>query len=331
VVNPEQGFRVLPTAEGDRAWFLKLEEADADSRQRWGQLPPHFWGVAGEAKEGATALASLQELEGPRRLPGERAKAAEPEDAPKAVVVRQNYGFGRVLYVGLDSTWRWRFKAGDVYHHRFWGQVATWAGSDKLLPAQNATGTVRFGPREAVTRQGQDVDLLVRFGEPVRKLAPEALKGARVIRLGKAAGETEAAVGLVPLTPPAGQPRELEGRVRDLTPGRYAVELVIPDLGDELRGQSGTPRATFEVLPPEGEELADLSVNLPLLEEIAAKSGGAVYTPETVGGLIDRLAEQSATRSYTVETKLWQSWAALVLFVLMMAAEWGVRKWAGLP
>ena len=45
---------------------------------------------------------------------------------------------GKVLFVGLDSTWRWRYKAGDTYHHRFWGQLVTdWAHvpMPKLAPA----------------------------------------------------------------------------------------------------------------------------------------------------------------------------------------------------
>ena len=46
-----------------------------------------------------------------------------------SLMARQNYGFGRVIYLGIDSTWRWRFKRGSVYEHRFWSQVIRWAAS----------------------------------------------------------------------------------------------------------------------------------------------------------------------------------------------------------
>ena len=55
----------------------------------------------------------------------------------QALLVQQGYGRGQVLFVGLDSTWRWRFKVGDKYHHRFWGQLVRWAASDKLLEGGN--------------------------------------------------------------------------------------------------------------------------------------------------------------------------------------------------
>ena len=51
--------------------------------------------------------------------------------------MRQNFGFGKVVYVGIDSTWRWRFKKGDTYNHRFWSQVIRWAASDRALVAGN--------------------------------------------------------------------------------------------------------------------------------------------------------------------------------------------------
>src|SRR5262249_9273082 len=152
-----------------------------------------------------------------------------------AAPARQSYGFGRVLYVGLDSTWRWRFKAGDTYHHRFWGQVVRWAASDKPLLTGNEF--VRFGPRKPVVPYGQEVALGVRFSELARKLGPEAPAAARVLRLRE--GKPEEAVATVNLTRPEARPRELEAKLRDLPPGQYAVELAIPDLADQLNGPPG--------------------------------------------------------------------------------------------
>ena len=57
--------------------------------------------------------------------------------------MRQNYGLGRVLFVGIDSTWRWRYRTGDLYHHTFWGDTIHWAAADKSLGTGN--DFVRFG------------------------------------------------------------------------------------------------------------------------------------------------------------------------------------------
>jgi hypothetical protein len=327
-VQPGKGFPVTLTYEGKQAPFLQMEAAPDRSEQRWAELPRHFWGVVGRTKPGAVALAYLAEAD---TAAGKEPVVGEKE---RALIVRQNYGFGRVLFVGLDSTWRWRYRVGDTYHHRFWGQVIRWAASDKPLVAGNEH--IRFGTREPVYRQGQEVDVVVRLGEGVGPLRPDALAGARLLRPG-GVGKPEEAVALVPLHRREAQARVLEGRVRDLPPGPYAVELAIPELADKLRdladldGQPTKQRATFTVAPPDSEELVELGTNWPLLEELAAKSGGQVFTPENAGQLVDLLTRQSVTRERHSETKLWQWWGTLVLLLLLLTAEWVGRKWAGLP
>jgi hypothetical protein len=316
-----EGFPLVITDEGEKSWFLSMGDTGGENRQRWDRLPPHHWAVAGEAKDAADVLAAL-----PGGSPRER-----------AVIARQSYGFGRVLYVGIDSTWRWRFRAGDYFHHRFWGQVAQWAASDRLLPVTNASGTIRFGTREPVYTGSQDVEIVVRTAESVKKLGANALKAARVVRLPAEAGGKETPVGLVPLTNPEGRPRDLSGKVRDLTPGKYAVELDIPEWADELVGPPGPDgratklRCNFEVLPPDNEELVDLAANLPLLEELASASGGKVYSIENVHELLEVLAAQTAVREYFVERPLRQSWWVFGVFIALLSLEWALRKWAGLP
>lgn len=312
----KNGFRLALTADGQRSWFLQLGDTSAQTRAVWEGLPPHYWAVTGRAKDGAEVL-------------------AEANGVP--IIARQNYGFGRVLYVGVDSTWRWRYKAGDKYHHKFWGQVAQWAASDRLLPTQNPAGTIRFGTREPAFRTGQEVEVLARGTEAVKKLGPNSLKGARVIRLPAKEGEAEQAVGLTPLDQPDGRPRDVTGKVRNLSPGRYAVELEIPDWADQLQGPVGPDgraaklRSTFEVLPPDNEEVVELSADLPLLEEMAAASGGKVYRPEEVDRLIEQLSSQVARENTRTEYPARKSWLTLILVLALLAAEWSLRKWAGLP
>jgi len=195
---------------------------------------------------------------------------------------------------------------------------------------------VRFGTREAVYAQGREVDLVVRLGDEAGPLAADAVAGARVLRL-KENGGGEEAVALVPLGRREAQPRVLEGKLRDLPAGRYAVELVIPDLGDKLQGPPGPDgrpaklRATFTVAPPEGEEMVELATNWPLLEELAAKSGGRVFTPENATELAELLTRRSVTRQQHTENPLWQWWLTLVLLLALLTVEWVGRKLAGLP
>jgi hypothetical protein len=325
-LHPEKGFTIGLTHDGKLTPLLQLEADSGSSEECWAALPRHFWGMVGKAKPGALALAFAQTEADRTTTPG----AQEKE---QAVLVRQNYGFGRVLFVGLDSTWRWRHKTGDLYHHRFWGQVVRWAAAEKPLVAGNEH--VRFGTREAAYRQGQDVDLVVRLGEQAGRLRPDALAGANIVRTGQ--GIAEAAVALVPLTPQEGQPRVLQGRIRDLPPGQYSMELVIPDLAGKLegpRGPDGKPaklRAGFAVLPLENDEMVELATNWPLLEELAAKSGGKVFTPENAAELVDLLAQKVTRVEHYEELRLWQWWATLAVLLGLLSVEWTVRKAVGLP
>ena len=77
--------------------------------------------------------------------------------------------------------------------------------------------------------------------------------------------------------------------------------------------------------------MIDLAMNRPLLEDVAAKSGGKVYTPENAGELAKVLKRQVVTRDGTSERKLWQDWWTLGLFLVLLTAEWVARKWVGLP
>lgn len=323
VVKADAGFRVTLTAEGQQTGFLRMEPNAGLSAETWSHLPPHYWAISGRAKDGAVTLAHVPQANAPKDP-----AAAREVERNNALIVRQNFGFGKVVFVGIDSTWRWRFKKGDTYNHRFWSQVIRWAASDRALVAGNEY--VRFGAREPVYRADEEVEIVARLSDKAKKLGPDALSGARLIRKPKP-GQEEV-IGLMPLKPHPVIPRELDGSQANLPPGEYDVELVIPDMEEKLNGPDGKKlRAHFQVLPADTGETLDLGTNWLLMEDIAAKSGGKVFPAERAGELVELLQSRSATREYAVEQKMWQSWWVLVLFVLLLSAEWVTRKFAGLP
>ena len=329
VVAPVGGFPTTLTQIGRETKFLEMDADPTRSAAIWRELPWHFWGVVGRAKPGATTLAYAPDAEA-QRDPAEAEKRA-------ALLVRQNYGFGRVLFVGLDSTWRWRYRSGDLYHHTFWGAAIRWAASDK--PLMTGNDYVRFGTSQPIYSRQEEVKIVVRLTEELGPLKPDLLAAARILRLGKN-GENDKVVALVPLNRREAQPRVLEGRLRDLPPAEYAIELVMPDYSDKLTAKAGPPgkpdagkpmRAAFTIRPPDSKEMIDLETRWPLLEEIAAKSGGKVFTPENAGELVDLLVQQSVPFSERHEQKLWQWWVLLVLVLAFLTVEWVGRKLAGLP
>ena len=320
VIDRKDGFTLRLTAEGKRAPFLQLDP-DAGPTG-WPDLPNHFWAITGVRQPGATVL----------MLPA----PVTPEEKPPAedqngLLVQQNYGFGKVAFLGLDSTWRWRYKVGDTYHHRFWGQLVRWAAADRLLPAGNRF--VRYGTREPVYAHGQEIELAARLSEDAPPLKDSANVRATIFRL-KADNTTEA-VASVPLKVNAQQTKLLEGKLRELPPGAYRVDLDISELRDAAAPEEKESAATFQVLPPENTELLDLSTNWELLQAIADQSSGRLFTPESVEQLLELLDRQARPKETREDSKLWQDepfvWWALGLIVGLLTAEWLWRKALELP
>jgi hypothetical protein len=313
VVKPADGFSIALTDEGKHTPLMQLAETLEDG-DVWSELPPHYWGVVGRPKPAATALA----------------RAGTEDKSEQALIAWHAYGRGRVLFVGVDSTWRWRYKVGDRHHHRFWGQLVRWAAADRLL--EGGTAQVRYGTPRAMYASGQEIDVLLRLGDEVPTELPKGLARARIVKQ----GAKEEAVAVVELARREGQPRVLQGRVRDLPDGTYRVELDVPDLADRLQPPTapGVPKprtAEFSVSPPDSRELLELTTDWDLLKELGDKSGGAVYAPEDAGQLIDLLTRAEKTRAEGTEHRLWEWWPTLALFLLLLTAEWVGRKWAGLP
>jgi hypothetical protein len=264
-VSPREGFPVTLSRDGKGSPFMQMEPDAAASEERWAAFPVHYWGIVGRAKPAATPLAYFREgTFPPTRLQANRDPDRDEEEQRRArqqaLFVRQNYGRGQVLFVGLDSTWRWRYRIGDTYHHRFWGQVIRWASSDYI----------RFGTDKPVYPEGQDVTIdLSLEDKETRELPREGLR-ARVLRVGEA-GDKDKQVALVPLTSIEGL-RVLKGRVRNLEPGQYKVDLDRP--GETLKMRLGErPPATFRVTPRDNKEMDHLECDEDLLWKLGTESG----------------------------------------------------------
>ena len=145
IVTSLTGLAMTPTSEGSLASFLQLGNTQEASAERWADLPKLYWGALrpGQARRRRARHRPRSELPDLRRHRnmGKR----------NALMAWHNVGFGRVLYVGVDGTWRYRLRTGDAIHHRLWGQILRWAAADQPLMAGNAS--VRFGARAPSCRR----------------------------------------------------------------------------------------------------------------------------------------------------------------------------------
>lgn len=321
-LTKDDGFTLRVTNEGKLYPFLQLEPDRPNAS--WPELPKHFWGIAGKRKPGATVLLAPVSSE-------------MPKDEDRGILLEQNYGFGRVYFLGIDSTWRWRFRVGDTYHHRFWGQLLRAAAADKLLPAGNRF--VRFGPREPIYSDGDEVELAIRLGATVPPLKDAKEVKAKLYHID--ADGVEELVAVVPLNPHGRSPSLFEAKVPGLKPGVYRMAPEIPSLRAQLAEPSEDKDAPkkdldrFEILPRPQMELLDLSTNWTLMQSLAQNSDGRLYTPANVEELLDRLARRIERKESRTESKPWRDapavWWMLGLLLGLLCVEWSWRKWLELP
>ncbi|MGD9854327.1 MAG: hypothetical protein AB7U20_05185 [Planctomycetaceae bacterium] len=308
-----RGFHLLLTPEGFRQEFLQFAADAPTNIGIWNALPGHAWGLPGRAKPEATVFAALRDEAGRGGLDFERGNA---------LIAHQHTGAGQVLWIGIDSTWRWRHRVGDQYHHRFWGQIARWAAKFK---ASAGNEHCRFGPERTEIAAGEDVLLRAIWNQRFLNAFPN-LK-AKAVLTAADAGDGAEPVATVKLEPVDSWPLVHEGKVSALKTGEYRVELQVEDadLGDE------PVSAELIVSAPGTSELAELSADRNLLEQIAEATGGRLFLPDEVDKIPELFAGVTEHGSSREEIALWDHWLMLALCFGLLTTEWVLRKLNGLP
>lgn len=337
-----EGLPLVLAPAGERSEIVRLVPGREENLELWELLPPLHWvaPIAG-SKPGAQALVRVR-ADRAHRLPG-IGLPRPPGDAPSesgarrlveersAVVVAGVSGAGRVLYVGTDSTWRWRRHFGEELFGRFWGRVLRWAAASRL-EARDAF--VRLGTDAPVYPQRATVRI-----EAVVESAPGTpLEGGRV----------EAAVtrlsdgrsGRVPLEPVPASGGRYRAEVAlaalgledgsDSAPGgdlvEHAVALEIPDLVG-YSSLAGRAEVRFAVERPRDEEGNDLAQDEALLRELAELAGGRYLPLSEAGEAGGALREASAVRERLSERRLWdRPWPLAAILLGPPILEWILRK-----
>jgi len=227
------------------------------------------------------------------------------------VLVLQKYGLGQTLFMGTDSTWRWRKNAGDKYFTLFWSQVVQRMALSRLLG--EAKRTQLSSDRQSYIT-GDRVTVYARlYTASYDPVNDPQVTGRYAPRDSKTAGDIAASE--VTLRPLPGQP------------GMYRGEFVAPAAGAYkfFVERDAETELDFAVQQPKFE-FGQTAMNEPLLKEMAAVSGGAYFREEDLDrlpGLINKKIE--TVRSYA-EVEIWSSPLVFALFVLLTGAEWALRK-----
>jgi len=294
-------LKLVPTRVGATQSLLQLASGDAANFELWQSLPAleganRFVGPA----EGALVLATTD---------------AGP-DAPPLVLSR-DFSKGRVLAIGVDSTWRWRMRGFEAAHKRFWRRTVLWlahkedtAGDQVWLRMTQRSYSP--GAQLEFTVGAQNIE-----GNPIPDAVftttvtgPDGVKHRPSVR--RRGDET-----FGDLTLPSGPA------------GDYLIE--VSAVGPDQKAL-GKAEARFHVFGQD-LELDNPNAYPGMLKSLAEMTTGGRQIE--VGDFADVVRELRALslerRSLTPELQsLWDRWEFLVLFVGLLCAEWFLRKKWGL-
>lgn len=292
---------------------LQFETNAVTNQTLWSRLqPPHTYRRR-EVKGGAEVM-----LEG---------VVAGNQSIP--LLVTQRYGQGRVVYFASDESWRWRYGVSDLYHQRFWNQLAGWVMRPPFIVRGDR---IAIDAGDRVVRHGESFSIRAKIlGEDGSPIGLD-----RVQAIIESGDQTLAMVELAVVENAEGY---YEGRWSVPESGLIpAGDSFVPIDGEcRIRLQTaGLPEESKQlatsvyVMRPADRELERLARNEWLLQQIASETGGEYLDVQQSQELVDRLSVYSNGKVRGVNLPLWQSFPWFVAILLLLATEWWLRKRVGL-
>ena len=155
------------------------------------------------------------------------------------------------------------------------------------------------------------------------------------VRNGRFEAIPDAQVSLT-VTDPDGAVRTVEPALDDPRTGRYSVPVRFDHEGvyrvaaEARRGDLALGTHTRHVLVGGADlEMADLALNEPVLQRLAAATGGRYLRPDETAELRGLLKGDEQERA-TEMKDLWHNAWTLAAIIGLLAAEWLVRRRSGL-
>ena len=306
-VKPLEPLKLTLTREGWLQPWVRLRDNEGEERTRLGAMPEfQVVNQAEHIKPGASVLATV----------GDGKAQTYP------ALVAERYGHGRTAALLIGDMWRWGMRDAAMHKDmdKAWRQMMRWLVSD--VPERFE---VRAEQESSADAAGDAVRLRVRSREKnfqpldnasvkltVTALAPGGTNSTNIVQL-KAEAATE--------------PGLYEATYIPRQAGAYRVEAVIADANGAEVGRAETGWTS----DPAAEEFRSLKPNRALLESIAKQTGGEVVLMSKLDEFVKSLPSRKVPVTENVSSPLWHTPYVFLFALACFVAEWGVRRWKGLP
>jgi uncharacterized membrane protein len=264
-----------------------------------------------KAWDGMPDLADFQHVADPK--PGaEVLLEAQVGGRTEPLLVHERYGLGNSYVLATGGTWRWQMQLPheDQRHETFWRQLLQALATSAPQPVTLTSRQVFYGDESEVTLRADVRD---------RKFQPAA----------DATVSVSVSDGLGPpttleMTPVAGERGVYQAAFETTHAGIFRFEATAK-AGDEELGS-----ARFAIRREDGVvEHYHTQQNRPLLERIAAATGGTYFKVADVSKLPEAV---SFSEAGSVERQVLDLWSMPIIFLallLLKGAEWLLRLYWG--
>jgi uncharacterized membrane protein len=288
---------VVVTPEGLTHPVMRIGATPEESRKLWASLP---------------ALASSAAIGGPRPGATVLAVTAAPSGAVLPVIAVQRYGRGRSMVFAGEASWRWRMMqpSTDRSYEFFWRQAARWLAAGAPDPVSVAVPDA--------SEPGDAVEIAVDARD--RAFAP--VSDAVVDATLTSPGENAKSIGLRPASGAAGK------FVTTFTPVRTGLYHVH---AEARKGQTALGASDRWFYVGGGDrEFTDPRLNEGFLRRLARESGGQYVRAADASKVVSLLQSAVPQNTERERRDLWHEPWAFAIVIVLLSAEWTLRRWWGL-
>ncbi len=292
-----QAWPVRLTDYGIDHAITRLASTAEDSVKLWQILPGIYWShPVLKAKPLARVLAVSSN-------PARHTDRNEPEP----VLVTQPFGVGRVLYVGIDEPWRWRFVQEGRIHQNFWDNIVRYLASLRAKQVVITAGGDRFSAGTRITIEVEAFD---------ENFNPRKDEAFDVEMVDTQAGGSETIVcKAVP-----DKPGRFTATFRASKTGVFQLTALkgVPFRGEKVQTK------TIRIDLPKAEALRT-EADRATMENLATRPENFM-TVDRADELARLIPDDRKTAVREVPRELWNSNLMLLLIVVLLTAEWILRK-----
>ncbi|MBK1791489.1 VWA domain-containing protein [Persicirhabdus sediminis] len=288
------------TSQGAGSLLTMLGDTEEENPEIWKNLPGFYWHAPVIKAKGGTDVLGVHANR--RNQSGNRIP----------LLVTQLSGNGKVLFLGHDSAWRWRRGVEDLYHYRFWGQVARWMSYQRNMAAGERVRMYftpdRPAPGETVTINANAFD---ENGAPLES-------GEVIVDVIDPAGKTQR----MALTRAEGAWGAYSGRVKINQTGAWKVNAFTTLASDKV---------VESTLIAQGAaiEMIGQPARPEVLDELSRISQGRVLQSDKLSDLIREIGSLPAPKPLETRTPLWSHWLSAVVIISLLGLFWIGRKLNG--